>query len=114
MDAMRWNVYAGTSPPWEQPDDMLARTRRFIAQARAHHPGQHVVAVTHGDVIAFILLWAGNLPVTAEGRRAIARLGVTGGYPAHASISTLLYQTHEEGEQPGIRYLPVAERQAPG
>jgi broad specificity phosphatase PhoE len=112
LDAIRWNVYAGTSPPWEQPGDLLARARRFIAQLRAEHPGRHIVAVTHGDVIAFTLLWAGDLPVTAQGRRAIARLGVAGGYPAHASISTLTYRTGEEEERPRIRYVPASEHPA--
>jgi broad specificity phosphatase PhoE len=114
LDAIRWNVYEGTLPPWEQPLDLLARTRRFIAQVRAEHPGRHIVAVTHGDIVAFTLLWAGDLPVTAEGRRAVARLGVAGGYPAHASISTLMYRTNEEKERPEVTYLSVGKVPARG
>jgi len=105
LDAIHWDVYAGTAPPYEQPGDLLARTLRFIARARAQHAGRHVVAVTHGDVIAFTLLWAGGLPVTAGGRREVARLGVSGGYPAHASRSTLVYRTQDEDERPEVTYL---------
>ena len=105
LDAMGWDVYAGTEPPYEQPSDLLARTQRFIAAARSAHPGQHVVAATHGDVIAFLLLWAAGWPVEAQNRRSIVRLGVAGGYPAHASMTTLLYRTADIDERPSFEYV---------
>ena len=105
LDAIGWDVYAGTGPPYEQPADLVARTLRFVAQVRAAHPGRHVVAVTHGDVVAFTLLWAAGWPVEAQNRRSIVRLGVTGGYPAHASIVTLLYRTADPGEHPSFEYV---------
>lgn len=100
-----WDFYAGTEPPYEQPGDVVARTRRFIAQARAQHPGQHVVAVTHGDVVMFLLLWAMGEPIARAARARLGRLGVEGGYPAPASISSLYFHTRDEDERPRIEYL---------
>lgn len=105
LDAIGWDVYAGTEPPYEQPGDLLARTLHFIAAARRAHAGQHVVAATHGDVIAFLLLWAAGEPVTARNRRSIVRLGVAGGYPEHASITTLVYRTSDANEHPSFEYV---------
>lgn len=105
LDALGWNVYAGAEPPYEQPADLVARTLRFVAQVRSAHPGRHVVAATHGDVVAFILLWAAGWPVEAQNRRSIVRLGVPGGYPAHASIATLLYRTANSDEHPSFDYI---------
>jgi broad specificity phosphatase PhoE len=105
LDAIRWDVYAGTEPPYEQPGDLLARTLRLISAIRSRHAGQRIVAATHGDVIAFLLLWAAREPVTAGHRRSIVRLGVASGYPAHASITTLTYRTAEEDERPAVAYM---------
>jgi broad specificity phosphatase PhoE len=104
LDAIGWDVYSGAETPYEQPPDLLARTLRFVAAARSRHPGQHVIAATHGDVIAFLLLWAGGMAVEAQNRGNIVRLGVAGGYPAHASMTTLLYRTADMDERPAFQY----------
>jgi broad specificity phosphatase PhoE len=105
MLAREWDFYTGTEPPYEQPADVVARTRRFIAQARARHSGQHVVAVTHGDVITFVLLWAMGQPLAHAYKATVAQLGIQDGYPAPASISSLLFETNDEAERPRIEYV---------
>jgi probable phosphoglycerate mutase len=105
LDALHWDVYAGTAPPYEQPGDLLARTLHFVAAVRREHAGQHVVAATHGDVIVFLLLWAAGWPVEMRNKRQIVQLGVSDGYPAHASITTLVYRTADAGEHPAFEYI---------
>jgi broad specificity phosphatase PhoE len=105
LDAIGWDVYAGTEPPYEQPGDLLARALRFISGARSTYAGQTVVAATHGDVIAFLLLWVAGQPVEAGNRRSIVHLGVADGYPAHASITTLVYRTAKGDERPSFEYV---------
>jgi broad specificity phosphatase PhoE len=105
LDAIGWDVYAGTGAPYEQPADLVARTLRFGAAARSAHPGRHMVAATHGDVFVFTLLWAAGLPVEFRSKRRLAELGVKGGYPAHASIVTFLYHTADPAEHPSFEYV---------
>jgi broad specificity phosphatase PhoE len=100
-----WDFYTSTRPPYEQPGDVVARVRRFVAQSRARHPGQHVVGVTHGDVITFLLLWAMGLPVEHAPKGDVAQLGIEGGYPSPASISSLTFETADEDERPWIEYV---------
>jgi broad specificity phosphatase PhoE len=103
--ARDWDFYTGTAPQYEQPGDVAARARRFIAQARERYPGQHVVAVTHGDVITFLLLWAMGAPVEHEHKADIAPLLSDGDYPSPASISSLIFETENEDERPRIEYV---------
>jgi broad specificity phosphatase PhoE len=105
LAARNWDVYTGTVPPYEQPADVLARTLRFVAEVRSRHAGQHVVAVTHGDVITFLLLWSARQPIGPQHKRAIANLGVPDAYPAPASITTLLYRTTGVDEHPSVKYV---------
>jgi broad specificity phosphatase PhoE len=97
-----WDLYTGTEPPFEQPGDVVARARRWLDQVRDQYAGQHIVAVTHGDVIAFTLLWAMGEPVKHQSRAKITRLGIQGGYPSPASISSLSF---EGGDLPRIEYV---------
>jgi broad specificity phosphatase PhoE len=84
----REDFYTGSPPPFEQPADVLGRMSRFAARHARRHPGGHVVAVTHGDPIAFFALWAGGAAVTPANKTRLAPLGIGGGYPGHASSTT--------------------------
>ncbi len=88
MESINWNFYSDLEPPYERPEDVLERVLRFFEQARREHPGGHVVGVTHGDPIAFAILWAFSLPVVSDGRQRLTTCGVPESYPAHASVST--------------------------
>jgi broad specificity phosphatase PhoE len=105
LAARGWDVYTGAPPPYEQPADVLARTLRFVAEVRARHAGEHVVAVTHGDVITFLLLWSAGQPVSPQHKRALTYLGIPDAYPAPASVTTLLYRTAEDDEHPSVEYV---------
>ena len=93
-----WDIYSGNTPPFEQPQDLLRRMLEFVAQIRANYSGQQVVAVTHGDPLAFLLLWAKGGPITGP-----ARLPLYGDYLAKGSITTFSFGPDTE-HRPALRY----------
>jgi probable phosphoglycerate mutase len=93
----REDFYTDSPPPFEQPADVLARMSRFAARHARRHPGGHVVAVTHGDPIAFFALWAGGAAVTPANKTRLAPLGIGGGYPGHASATTYTVPADPQG-----------------
>jgi broad specificity phosphatase PhoE len=104
VDALGGDVYSGTAPPYEQPQDIIRRVQKFVRRIRQYFAGRQVVAVTHGDVITFMLLWANDLPATPTYKRNLSVAGLSDRYPATASISTLVYQTSSIDERPLIFY----------
>ncbi len=101
MDAIGWDVYSGNESPFEKPGDILVRVHQFVSEMLDQYSGHHVVAVTHGDVIAFMVLWTKGMPVTPKARLLLYR----GAYLAHASITTFVYQTASKEEVPTIEYM---------
>ncbi|MEW6221358.1 MAG: histidine phosphatase family protein [Thermodesulfobacteriota bacterium] len=89
VDALPDNVYQDSRPPFETPADVLGRLIRFLGQVRRRHSGQWVAAVSHGDPIAFLILWAHGQPPSAAGKTGLAPWGIPGGYPGPGSITTL-------------------------
>lgn len=104
MDRMDWDFYGINDPNYEQPEQILARMLKFFDQAREQHPGQHVVGVSHADPIAFAVVWAGGLPLTAEQRKRLVECGVPDNYPSPASISTFTFADTEERKLIDFRY----------
>jgi len=99
------DVYTGVGPGFEQPADVLSRVLRFVARVRREFAGRQVVAVTHGDPIAFLALWAGGLEVIPRNKTRLAPLGIRGGYPATGSLTTLLFPSPSiDGRRPRLRY----------
>jgi len=98
------DVYTGAGPGYEQPADVLARVLRFVARTRRRFPGAHVAAVTHGDPIAFLALWAGGREITPANKLRLAPLGITGGYPATGSVTTLVFASDDPGERPALEH----------
>jgi broad specificity phosphatase PhoE len=98
------DVYTGAGPGFEQPADVLSRTLRFITRALEEFPGHHVVAVTHGDPIAFVAAWAGGLEIVPRSKTRLAPLGIAGGYPATGSITTLSFPASSPDSKPRLRY----------
>jgi len=99
-----WDVYAGNDPKYEQPEDVIRRTQQFIRRIRKQHCGGHVAAVTHGDVILFVVFWANKISITAANKLHLSELGKLTEYPATGSITTLTYQTSDMEEIPKICY----------
>ncbi len=98
-----WDLYTGVTPPYENPPDILARVLRFLAQMRKEYAGQHVVGVTHGDPITFVILWAKGVKDLYT-RHHLDQLGMADRYPMPASITTLTYKTEDPEEVPEVEY----------
>ena len=96
VDRRGGDFYTGAGPGFEQPADVLTRMRRFAARTVRQFPGRHVVAVTHGDPIAFFVLWAGDAPVTPPNKTNLSPFGITGGYPGHTSAVTYAFASDAE------------------
>lgn len=96
MERRDWDFYHEVSLPYEQPEDVLARIVAFFDLARHKHPGRHVVGVSHADPIAFAIMWANQLPLSADQRKQLIVCGVPDSYPAPASISTFSFAATAE------------------
>lgn len=111
MDRREWDFYTGTSFPYEQPQDVLQRVLSFIQRARRLHGGEHVVAVSHADPIAFLWLWLFDEEPSVENRKRLKDFGLPVAYPETASISTLRFRSVAIEEKPSHSYrrpYPVA------
>lgn len=104
LETRNWDLYTGSSPEYEQPADVLKRVRAFIQTCRTNHVGDHVIAVTHGDIIAFTIIWAiGHVP-DATRKVDLLKPFIPDEYPQTASISTLTFTTTAVDEQPKFEY----------
>jgi broad specificity phosphatase PhoE len=103
-----WDVYSGAPAGYEQPLDVLNRAKKFVTMIRRQYAGQHVIAVTHGDLIAFLILWARAAPVDQSNKEDLRRWGVQNKYPAPGSITTLEFKTVTSNEMPRIEYHSTA------
>lgn len=109
LDRIDWEIYVHSRPPYEQPADILTRASRFIESVRKQYTGKHIVAVTHGDVILFLSLWANGYEITPEIKRKVER-GQTGlQYPATASVTTLRWVNGNA--RPDFEYYPGIQPQ---
>ncbi len=105
IDARDGDLYSGADACFEQPADIVARVRRFLARMRTHYPGKQVVAVTHGDIITFAVLWAKGFDLTPQNKTRLLKAGYPVAYPATASITTLSFKTGAAEEVPNIAYI---------
>lgn len=99
------DVYTGIDPEYEQPEDIVKRIQKFLSRTRRTFPGKHVVAVTHGDIILFMILWATSFPLTPYYKEKFTTLGIMEEYPATSSITTFSYTTDLQDERPSITYF---------
>ena len=104
VDRRKDDIYSGSGPQFEQPRDVALRIRQFFKRVLRDYSGEHVAAVTHGDVIAFAVLWANRAELSARKKAALHKFGITDGYPATASITTFLYDSDSVDDQPRILY----------
>jgi len=105
VDARYGDVYTGVGPTYEQPQDIFERALKFFRFARDRHSGENVVAVTHGDVIVFTMLWARGLALNPQNKADLHALGFTGGYPATGSLTAFTFRTDSPRELPEVRYF---------
>jgi broad specificity phosphatase PhoE len=105
VDARNGDVYTGAPACFEQPQDVVDRTRRFIRRVSRQYPGGRIAAVTHGDVITFMVLWALGMGLSAKNKTRLIEAGFPASYPAHASITALTYESRGKEERPRITYV---------
>jgi|SRR5690606_6915808 broad specificity phosphatase PhoE len=104
LAAMGWDLYSNIDPEFEQPADIVKRTREFIAFARQEYAGREIAAITHGDVIAFLFLVIKGVVPAAGHKPNFMELGLPEIYPNTASVSTVTFQTQEPDEVPHYIY----------
>jgi len=108
VDARQGDLYSDCPIGFEQPRDLVARSRAFFARALKHQPGGHVVAVTHGDIIVFTVLWALGAATIPSNKTRLRQAGFPVAYPEHASITTLTFIGSSKNARPDISYLNPA------
>ena len=104
LAAMGWDLYSGIDETYEQPSHVLQRTRDFIVEVRQECAGNEVAAVTHGDVIAFMIMFAHNELAQAGMKVNFAKYGLPEIYPNTASITTFTYSSADPEEIPTMIY----------
>jgi len=115
MFARNWDLYTGVDPAYEQPPDVVARSREFLAQVRREYAGQHVVAVSHGDVIAFTALWAFGVDLIPANKHTLDAHGLGEAYPSPASLLTFTYAPGDNERPTTVTYRrPYGEDLADG
>ena len=101
VEALNWDIYANVGTGYEQPEDVLARALRFIRKTLRKHPGKHIVAVTHRDLIVFMFLWYKDRPIGAAEKQSLNRKFISPG-----SISTFTYYSSDlKGGKPEFSYV---------
>lgn len=93
------NLVTGNEALFEQPEGILQRAREFMLMVRKKHHREQVVAVTHGDVIAYSVLWCRQLPLTSDQTQILFKTFLT-----FASISSFSFETELESETPVFEY----------
>jgi broad specificity phosphatase PhoE len=105
VDGLRDDIYTGAPAGFEQPADIVARATGFVRRVRSLYEGKHIAAVTHGDIIVFMILWAKAMPLTPAGKLGLSATGVLDSYPATGSITTFTFRTLRPDEKPAVRYM---------
>jgi broad specificity phosphatase PhoE len=90
------DIYSGISDEYEQPQDLVKRAQRFIRQVCCQYSNDHVVAVTHGDIILTIRMWVEQKPLRSQQGMRLKT------YPAPGSITAL--QVDLNGKPLGLTY----------
>jgi len=99
------DIYTGAAACFEQPVNVFERVAAFCRRVHTRFAGQHVTAVTHGDVITFTVLWALGWEVSPRNKSRLRQAGYAVGYPAHASVTSLVFKTASAEERPRIVYI---------
>lgn len=84
-------------PDDESIEDIQRRMTAFVERVRRRHPGQAVVAVSHGDPITILRLALSGRPVTHAAMRG----------PDYAGLCSITEVTFPPGGEPQVSYLTV-------
>jgi broad specificity phosphatase PhoE len=92
-----WDIYTGSAPEYEQPHDVLERIQAFVDRVRRQRPGQKIIAVTHGDLIAWLILWSQGIALNPGKKKK--------DYPTPGSVHAFEYRTTDRDEVPVYRMI---------
>lgn len=96
IKARNGDIFTGVEPPYEQPKDFLHRLLKFIRKVQKYYPNQAVIAVTHGDIVRVIILWALGLSLEQD-NKAVE-------FPGTGSVIKLEFDSSNL-ERPNLEYL---------
>jgi broad specificity phosphatase PhoE len=112
LEKIHFDVYTDSVPPFEQPRDIRRRVLEFIASMREKHGNETIAAVTHGDIVAALFIYAhgGDENDIGRSRHETSRtrlmdMGLPEYYPATASITRLTYHSDDPNEVPEYLYI---------
>jgi broad specificity phosphatase PhoE len=112
LEKIHFDLYTGSEPPYEQPRDIRRRVLSFIADMREKHANQAIAAVTHGDIVVAMFMYAHGADENDIGRSRDEKLrnrlldmGLPEAYPATASLSRLTFHTDDPDEVPEYLYI---------
>lgn len=105
LSSVSGDVYHGKVKGYEHPEEILSRALAFIGRIRKHHHSKHVAAVTHGDVILFLLFWAMRIDVIPENKLRLDQFENVKEYPCEGSITCLTYHKTDNDEHPRVSYI---------
>jgi len=105
IDRKNGDIYTGVAACYEQPKDVFGRVETFLKRMRRQFTGEHVLAVSHGDVITFTVLWALGWDLNPKNKTQLRQAGYPAGYPAHASVTTLVFTGNLDTELPTVEYI---------
>ena len=105
VDRKNGDIYTGVAACYEQPRDVFERVETFLNRMRRQYSGKHVLAVSHGDVITFTVLWALGWDLIPKNKTQLRKAGYPAGYPAHASVTTLVFSGKSDTELPAVEYI---------
>jgi broad specificity phosphatase PhoE len=103
LERFGFEIYRSNQPPYETVADMRRRLLSFVQEQRAQHPGEHIAAFTHGDMLVVGFLYAVGQPDTTIGRAILRDLGLPARYPETASILRLTFE--EDDKLPTWEYV---------
>ena len=96
MEARHWDIYSGTTAPFEQPIQVLERTYRFIRKVMRTYSGKQIIAVTHADVILFLSLHTRGYEVNYRNKSLVEQKKIAIPFPAPASVTTFTWRNGQE------------------
>lgn len=105
LERIAFELYTRSEPPYETIPQIRARVIDFVMDMRKRHAGEEIVAVTHGDIVVLMFLYAMGQTEDSVARGKLEEFGLPERYPATASISTLNFRTDAVDEKPDYEYL---------
>jgi broad specificity phosphatase PhoE len=103
LEKINWQFYEDVRPPYETPEDIVGRVRKFFRRVHREYKGRHVIAVSHGDILCFARVWARQMPINGQSKRQVVHIDETG-YPATGSITSFTFENDDPDTLPTYTY----------